>query len=126
MDLVEIWREIFVGEHRSWVLFKNGTCVVLMEPAADLGAQAIELIKKWGRMYPGSEPGHIVAEKLLTAPGWVVSSLHQDILTYVGPEMGADSTADQKMVGMVGRVRRFQDAQDLEIVHVEDKRRAPR
>ena len=47
-SLIETWRQIIVGGQKSWVLFENGTCVILMNPEADLRRQATELLKEWG------------------------------------------------------------------------------
>lgn len=55
--LVDIWREIIVGDEKSWVLFENGTCVILMEPGADLAAQATQIIREWGPVHAGSPSG---------------------------------------------------------------------
>ncbi len=121
-QLIEIWRTIIVGPEKSWVLFKNGTCVILMEPEADLAPQAVALMKEWGQVYPGCSAGDFGTIDLDNAPGWVVTSHHNDILTYVGPEeVGAESLSDL-VVGLIGRGKRDQDAQQLEIIYVEDKR----
>ncbi|GAB3965995.1 hypothetical protein GCM10029978_030120 [Actinoallomurus acanthiterrae] len=47
-ELVETWRRIIIGDHKSWVLFANGTCVILMEPEEDLAAQATEILREYG------------------------------------------------------------------------------
>jgi hypothetical protein len=48
----------------------------------------------------------------------VVTSHHDDILTYVGPhEVGQPDLSDV-VVGLVGRGKRDQDARELEIIHV--------
>jgi hypothetical protein len=39
-ELVETWRHIVIGDHKSWVLFAHGTCVVLADPAGDFAGQA--------------------------------------------------------------------------------------
>jgi hypothetical protein len=43
--LIAVWRRIIVGAEKSWVLFTHGTCVILMEPAADLAEQARDLLR---------------------------------------------------------------------------------
>ena len=53
---VETWRQIIVGEGKSWVLFAHSTCVILMQPEEDLEAQAIDLLREWGPVHVGS-PG---------------------------------------------------------------------
>jgi hypothetical protein len=118
--LIEIWREIILGDQKSWVLFKNGTCVILMEPQADLSAQATALMKEWGPVHAGSSAGDFGTITLDQSAGWVVTSHHNDILTYVGPD--ETSGTEDVVIGLLGRSKRNQDSQELEIVHVEDKR----
>lgn len=120
--LVEVWRKVIVGADKSWVLFKNGTCVILMEPAADLGAQAVELMKECGPVYPGSPAGDFSTIDLTNAPGWAVTSHNNDILTYVDPEEVGDANPSDLVVGLIGRAKRDQDAHELEVIHIEDKR----
>jgi hypothetical protein len=73
--LIEIWRSILVGKHKSWVLFKNGTCVVLMDPDTDLAAQAITLMKQWGeaRGHPS-----ICSHALVIEAGWSKARLAEE------------------------------------------------
>ena len=85
-SLVETWRSIILGGEKSWVLFRNGTCVILTKPEADLAAQAIALMKQWGPVYPGSPAGDFSVINLSNDPGSVVTCHHDDILTYVSPE----------------------------------------
>lgn len=120
--LIEIWRSIIVGNQKSWVLFKNGTCVILVEPEADLSAQALALIKEWGPVQAGCSAGDFGTIGLTNAPGWVVTSHHNDILTYVAPEEVGQPSPSDLVVGLLGRGKRDQDAQELKIIHVEDKR----
>jgi hypothetical protein len=120
--LIEFWRTIIIGEQKSWVLFKHGTCVILMEPAADLSAQALVLMREWGPVQVGTSAGDFNVIDPVHAPGWVVTSHHNDIMTYVGPdEMGQPNPGDL-FVGLFGREKRDRDAHELEIIHVEEKR----
>lgn len=123
--LIEIWRSIIVGDQKSWVLFKNGTCVILIEPEADLSGQAVALMKEWGPVYGGCSAGDFRTITLTNAPGWVVTSHHSDILTYVGPDEVGQPGATDLFVGMLGREKRDLDARELEIIHVEDRRGEP-
>jgi hypothetical protein len=119
--LVEVWRSLIAEPEKSWVLFKHGTCVMLPQPAADLRAQASELMEEWGRVFPGTSAGDFSVSELVAAPGWVVTSHHKDILTYVSREEVGDG-ASEVFIGLLGRSRRDQDAQELEVIHVEDRR----
>ena len=119
--LVDNWRRIIVGDGKSWVLFANGTCVILMEPQDDLEAQAIELMREWGPVHAGSPAGDFNTITLPDDPGWVVTCHHNDILTYVGPDE-MDGEPEDVAVGLFGRSKRDQDSQDLQVIHIEDNR----
>lgn len=120
-QLITLWRNIIVGDDKSWVLFENGTCVILMEPEIDLSAQAVKLMKEWGPVYPGSSAGDFSTITLEDGSGWVVTSHHHDILTYVAPEEAGDNP-NEISVGLLGRSKRNQDAETLVVIHTEDKR----
>ncbi|MEM7408333.1 MAG: hypothetical protein AAF458_23795 [Pseudomonadota bacterium] len=116
-------RAVIAGDEKSWVLFQHGTCVIVMEPDPDLESQAVELLKVWGPAQPGASAGDFSTIDLGDDAGWVVTSHHKDIFTYVAPdEAGADPT--ELSVGMYGRFKRGEDAASLTVVHVEDKRLA--
>ena len=121
-QLVTAWRDIINGPDKSWVLFENGTCVVLMEPGDDPAAQATELLRENGPVYPGSSFGDFSTIELDDGRGWVVTCHHNDILTYVGPDEVGPERANDLVVGLLGRSRRGQDAEDLKVIHVEDRR----
>ena len=119
--LVVLWRSIVRGPDKSWVLFKNGTCVFPSEPGADsdLATQAIALMKTWGPVHAGSSAGDFSVITLKDAPGWAVTCHHNDILTYVGPDDVESATASDVTIGLLGRSKRDRDACDLEILHIE-------
>jgi hypothetical protein len=120
-ELIETWRRIIVGGHKSWALFSNGTCVILTQPKGDLGLQALELMKMYGPVHAGSPAGDFSVIELNDAPGWVVTSHHPDILTYVShDEVGART--NDLVIGLLGRSKRDQDAAELTVVHIEDNR----
>lgn len=124
--LVETWRNIILGEHKSWVLFSNGTCVIIMEPIDDLSNKALEMIKKWGPVHVGSAAGDFSVKVLKDYPGWVVTCHHPDILTYVGINENENikvikSDKDEVIIGRMGRIKRDIDSAIPIIIHVEDK-----
>jgi hypothetical protein len=119
-NLVDVWRRIIVGEGKSWVLFEHGTCVILMEPGADLAAQATEILREFGPVYAGSPAGDFTTITLEDHPGWVVTGHHPDVLNYVAPQEAPEAT--DLTVGLLGRSKRDQDGREPKVVHVEDKR----
>jgi hypothetical protein len=122
-QLIAAWRGIINGPEKSWVLFGNGTCVILMRPQGDLAEQARELLREWGPVQAGTPAGDFATIKL-DAGGWAVTGHHNDILTYVGPDEFESEEPSDLLVGLLGRSRRAQDAEELRVIHVEDRRPA--
>ena len=121
--LVETWRQIIVGDEKSWVLFKHGICVVLVELGGDLAGRAEAVLREFGPVQAGSPAADFGTITLESAPGWVVIGHHSDVLIYVF--FGEVTQTDDNLnlaVGLTGRAKRDQDARDLTITHVEDKR----
>jgi len=118
--LVDIWPKIIVGEGKSWVLFEHGTCIIFSSPVEDPVAQATALLKEWGPVVPGTSAGDFNVIELQDHPGWVVTCHHPDILVYVGPdELEEGEEPNDLVIGLTGRARRDQDAEELQVVHVE-------
>lgn len=120
--LIERWRAIIQGPEKSWVLFGNGTCVILMQPEVDLVTQATELLKVWGPVQVATPSADFNIIEPADAPGWVVTCHHRDILTYVGPEEFPGVRPSEIAIGLLGRAKRDRDAHELEVIHVEDNR----
>ncbi|NNF43759.1 MAG: hypothetical protein HKN62_12095 [Phycisphaerales bacterium] len=121
--LVRTWRAIILGGHKSWVLFENGTCVIIEALEGDLEDQAVHLMKQWGPVHGGSAAGDFSTVTLKTGDGWVVTSHHRDILTLVLPDE-LDDDPGELAIGLHGRSKRNQDAATLTVIHVEDRRDA--
>lgn len=118
-DLIAAWQATVASPAKSWVLFENGTCVILLEPEEDLAAQATALLREYGPVHPRSSFGDFETITLDNGLGWVVASHHTEILTSVGPdELEADSS--DLVIGLHGRSKRGQDAEDLRVLHIED------
>ncbi|NYI06811.1 hypothetical protein [Allostreptomyces psammosilenae] len=118
--LVEIWRSILVDPEVCWVLFENGTCVVLTEPAEDLDAQARDILREFGPARAGGPAGDFGVIVPQGAEGWVVTGWHPDVLTYVAPS--EVNGTDQLRIGLTGRAKRSRDGGELRVVHTEDHR----
>ncbi len=123
-ETVEVWRQLVVGKGGSWVLFSHGTCVVLAGAEGPLEQQGIELLKEWGPVAAGSPSGDFSVVILDGLPGWVVTSHHELVNTYVRPDELDDDPAEVD-IGLLGRLKRDLDATELVVVHVEDKRAEP-
>ena len=119
-QLIDTWRRIIVGGGKSWVVFEHGTCVILTRRAEEVAAEATALLKEWGPVVVGTPAGDFNVVKLQDEPGWVVTCHHPDILTYVGADEFAEGHApEEMMIGLIGRAKRGQDAEELRIIHTE-------
>jgi hypothetical protein len=122
-DYVAAWRKILIGgASKSWVLFRNGTAVILISPVDDLRAQAVNLMKEWGPVHAGCPAGDFSTVKVTDYPGWVVTCHHNDILTYVDPSEVVNGSSTDITIGLRGRSKRDVDAKELNVIHVEDNR----
>jgi hypothetical protein len=116
---VDVWRSIITGDRKSWVLFAQDTCVVLVHPDEDLVTQAVEILRKHGPARAGGPAGDFGVIALDAAPGWVVTGHHPDVLTYVAPdEVGRP---DDLAIGLTGRGKRNLDGHELQVGHVKDR-----
>jgi len=120
--LVETWRTIIQDEGKSWVLFENGTCLILSEPQENLTEQALKIMGEWGPVNVASAAGSFKVTKLQDKSGWIVTGHYPDMLNYVGPEDLRKGNSSDLIIGLLGRGKRESDAQSLNIIHVEDKR----
>ncbi|MEE1739147.1 hypothetical protein [Streptomyces sp. BE147] len=118
--LIDVWQRILVDPRKSWVLFEQGTCVVLTAPSGELAEQATEILKQFGQVRAGSPAGDFGVIDLADTEGWVVTGHHNDVLTYVGPDEPQDRS--EIAVGLLGRSKRHRDGTELHVVHVEDRR----
>lgn len=123
-ELVDTWRQIILGEQKSWVLFQHGTCLILMQPEQDLAAQAIDVMKKWGSVHAGCSAGDFSVITLDDYPGWVVTGHHPDMLNYVSPDEVEGKEPSDVVVGILGRAKRNQDGEDPQVLYIEDRRGA--
>jgi hypothetical protein len=122
-DYVAAWCKILIGgDSKAWVLFKNGTVVMLTEPEGDLRSQAIALMSEWGPVRPACSAGDFSAVKLTDHPGWVVTCHHEDILTYIDPSEVDRYELTDVAIGLHGRGKRDLDAKELNVIHVQDNR----
>ena len=120
-ELIDTWRKIILVKEKSWVLFENGTIVILMKPEDDLEKQAISLMKEFGKVSAGNPAGDFSVINLSNDDGYAVTCHHPDIFTYVSPSEIEENTEDWK-IGLLGRSKRDADAHELKIIYIEDNR----
>jgi len=120
---LEVWQMIY-DPQMSWVLFENGTCVVLPKPEGNLADQAIEFIAEWGPVSAGNPAGDFTVLELKGDDGWVVLSHRKELLTHVSKSEVETDEDINVSVGLYGRSKRHKDSQDRVVVHVSDNRDA--
>ena len=100
--LIEVWRTILIGAHKSWVLFEHGKCVILPSPGPDveLAGAARVVLERFGPVVANSPAASFSVIPLADAAGWVVTGHHPDILNYVPPEAFTTLTPPEVVVGM--------------------------
>jgi hypothetical protein len=105
-----------------WVLFKNGTYIIIKDTSIKNDtAYSIEIMKTYGPVMPGSPSDDIGVMHLTKVAGWVVSYDHPAMHTYVGPEelenAGIKAPTDVD-IGLWGRQKREKDAGACRIIYV--------
>jgi hypothetical protein len=86
-----------------------------MDPAQDIAQQATELIAQWP-VAAGSDRGDFSVVTPTAVPGWVITSAHPDILTYLAPEEVEREDTPKVALGLQGRAKRDQDARERRII----------
>lgn len=117
----DIWHTLIEDTQKSWVVFENGTCVVLMKPSADLAHQAQTLLSEYeSSVNTGKSSGEFSVMELDIIPGWVIGWHHPDILNYVAPDELSQGLPKDMQAGLIGRQHRKDDTQQLKVVYIYD------
>ncbi|MFJ6900478.1 hypothetical protein [Streptomyces hokutonensis] len=116
--LIAAWRRILDGAEKPWVLFEHGTCVLLEEPTGAPVEQATEILREFGPVQVATSAGDFRVLELKNGEGWLVTSHHPDVVTFVATAEPDDPS--HLAVGMLGRAKRDQDGTELRVAHVED------
>lgn len=116
---IDVLRAYLSDEDAPWAIFEHGTVVVLRIPGSDLASQATAVLEEWGPVVIASPAGDFKVLKSSGNPGWIVTSHHDEIFTFVSPEEVGGESASDLFVGLTGRSKRDQDAHELVIIHVE-------
>ena len=111
-----------LGPDTCWVLFANGTVVILPNPASksreSLAEDAKAFIKQNGPVVPGTPLGDFNVVSGNKVAGSFVTNHSEHLLTFV-PQSVVNELGGDMVVGLYGRSQRHKDAQDCEVVHVE-------
>lgn len=104
----------------AWVIFAHGTCVFFTTPPKqleDLTAEAYKLLEQYGPVAPGAGTSDFSVFQPDGVTGWIVTSQHPDLLTFVFPEevLGLSEFA----MGVHGRRKRAVDAANPKMIHHE-------
>lgn len=117
MNLENIYKKVIEPKLKDWVIFENGTCVIIYHPPKDLEAEAIEVLQKYGQVHPGSESADFTVMK--ADSGWVVAGNQPGILNYVSEDEGYGK--EDYEIGLIGRNQKELDAKELKIVYVNNQ-----
>ena len=129
---IALWQSLFTTDQIDWVIFAYGTCVVVEDKVPDVKHHAQDMLAGWGHVAPGTPLGDFSVSPLSSQPGWLVRYHHPTIFNHVHPSelpkrvrkkmTSTDDMARRELhaaVGMIGRQKRHNDSQSLQIVHVQ-------
>lgn len=114
-ELINIYRKVIEQSLKNWVIFSNGTCVILYHSKGDLEKDAKEVLEKYGTVAPGSSSADFTVIKV--DEGWVVAGDQPGILNYVSKNEGKG--IEDYEIGLIGRDKKEQDLKELKIIHTE-------
>jgi hypothetical protein len=111
------------NERTSFVVFEHGTVVALVDshPELDLETAARDLMKEHGPVQPGTSSGDFNVTVLPDGRGCIVTCHHPDIFTVMLPGEARGGMAEVT-IGLQGRSKRHQDATELRVVAIADRR----
>lgn len=113
--LIEIYKKVIEPKLKHWVIFENGTCVIIYNLKGDLKTEAIEVLKKYGSVTAGTSSADFTVLKV--DQGWIVAGDQPGILNYVSEEEGRG--LEDYEIGLIGRNKRKQDIDNLNVLHIE-------
>lgn len=112
--LALVYKKIIEPKLKDWVIFSNGTCVIIYKSQGDLKNEATETLKKYGFIAPGSSSADFQVLKIDS--GWIVYGDQPGILNYVTEEEGKGK--EDYEIGLIGRNKKEQDSKKLDIIYI--------
>jgi len=117
IQLIEFWQKI-IDPETDWVLFENGTCVVCKVSGTDVKEHAIETLREWGPVVPGTPLGDFDFELHENPLGLLIKYYNPDILSFL---MVDEFEGNSPLGGaLLARHRRELDSKTLRIVHIHE------
>lgn len=113
-ELIQVYKKAIEPKLKNWVVFEHGTCVIHYHPPKDLEAEAMEVLTKYGQVYPGTSTADFTVIK--ADSGWIVAGDQPGILNYVSEEEGQGK--EDYEIGILGRNQKEQDSQELKVVYI--------
>lgn len=115
-QLIKIYQKVIEPKIKNWVVFSNGTCVIIYHTKGDLEIEAKEILQKYGKVYPGTSSADFTVLKVDS--GWIVTGDQPGILNYVSEDEGKDM--EDFEIGLIGRKKKEIDTEELKIIHVQN------
>ncbi|CDW53030.1 hypothetical protein TTRE_0000129301 [Trichuris trichiura] len=125
--LIDVYRKL-IKPCYSWVLFANGTAVVLNEDKCDLSIEmatdyARKKLKKCAKAKPGTPMNDITAQHIPWLDGWLVNYKSRRVTTFIPVDgislKNGEDKNDPMTFGLLGRILRAKDAEELDIIHLQ-------
>ena len=121
--IIDVWKVIIKkASSNSWVVFENGTCVVLEGSVKEKDSaveKATEVISSFGPVVAGTPAGDFNVTKVRHNDGWIVTCAHPDVMNFVSPAEIDGGAEDGMSVGLLGRSKRDADGRNPKVIHVE-------
>ncbi|TFG32597.1 hypothetical protein EU527_09660 [Candidatus Thorarchaeota archaeon] len=116
IQLIDIWQKI-IGPDLGWAFFENGTCVVSRESGNDVKMHAIETLREWGPVVPGTPLGDFDFELYNNPSGLLVRYYNPDVLSFL---MEDEFDRNNPLEGALkARYRRGLDSETLRVLHIQ-------
>src|SRR5262245_33086465 len=118
--LIQNVRLAIKPEFPNWVLFSNGTYVIIDGEIAtsDPRAYALEQMREFGPVHTGCPAGDFSVTTLQKTEGWSVGGHGIGMYTYVHPSELKKWRRSLVRIGVHGRRKRDVDSKELRIVYV--------
>jgi hypothetical protein len=123
-ELIEHIKLALKPEVQNWVLFSNGTVIIINDIAdgEDFKEKALRYMGEFGPVHPASDAGDFGTVKLVNTEGWMVTGHGSRMYTYVHPqelqEFFQGNNPHDLSAGIYGRYKRHKDSEGLKIIHV--------